>query len=222
MKFRNCVPCLSAKLCNRRSIFSNIFASQNTASPWMGGGLSRQAWRSGAGGNLSAFGPFFRSPCGRCSMGTVDTTQAHAVGAEPSWMAAAFLGLTSAPANVGSLIEVHDLLLKGLPVAAVEHLRAQLQQMRNDPRILSTLSLARRRPISEGQTLTPLQSNLVWTFARLLARSTQVLGDQSAAERWMVEPVMALERRPIELMTTCVGVQAIDDHLTRMEFGVYS
>jgi putative toxin-antitoxin system antitoxin component (TIGR02293 family) len=38
----------------------------------------------------------------------------------------------------------------------------------------------------------------------------------------MLEPAMALEkRRPIDLLTTSVGAQLVDDVIERMRYGVY-
>lgn len=47
----------------------------------------------------------------------------------------------------------------------------------------------------EGRRLTRQRSNRVWTFARLLARATDVLGGRDAAVDWLTRPAMALERR---------------------------
>jgi putative toxin-antitoxin system antitoxin component (TIGR02293 family) len=55
-----------------------------------------------------------------------------------------------------------------------------------------------------------------------LARATHVLGSQDAAERWLLRPVIGLDRdRPIDLLTTAAQAQMVDDYLTRIEYGVY-
>ena len=138
-------------------------------------------------------------------------------------LAAAFLGLARTPAEVGSMIDLHDQLFEGLSSGTVKRLRGRLHEMRDDPNLLSALGLAMLDTSSSRKRLTPLQGNFAWTFARLLVRATHVLGNQSSAERWISQPVMALDRRsPLELMTTSAGAQAVDDQLTRMELGVYA
>lgn len=67
------------------------------------------------------------------------------------------------------------------------------------------------------------QSGRVWKFAEILARATEVFGSQSAAEQWLESPAMALEqRKPIDLLSTPAGVEAVEQHLTRLEYGVYT
>ena len=178
------------------------------------------------GGYVGPHGPAPEPPKGGSSFRPASTPsrQPHAAMGGVQWEGAAamLIGLAWTSAEVGSVIDVHDRLRVGFPAATVKHLRSGLQHIQNDPKVWSTLGLTLRSNEFLEKRLTPLQSSFVWTFARILAHATHVLGDQSAAERWMVEPVVALDRRlPIELMTTPAGALAIDEHLTRMEWGVY-
>jgi putative toxin-antitoxin system antitoxin component (TIGR02293 family) len=66
------------------------------------------------------------------------------------------------------------------------------------------------------------QSGRVWRFAELFAKAQDVLGSELRAVDWMMAPAMALERRrPIDLLTTPVGAQLVDDVIERMRYGVY-
>lgn len=66
------------------------------------------------------------------------------------------------------------------------------------------------------------QSGRVWQFTELLAKADDVFGSRERAVDWMLEPAMALEnRRPIELLTTPVGAQLVDDVIERLRYGVY-
>ena len=59
--------------------------------------------------------------------------------------------------------------------------------------------------------------------AEILAQATAVFGSRSAAEKWLEQPAMALEGRlPIDLLATSVGVEIVENHLTRLEYGVYT
>ena len=67
------------------------------------------------------------------------------------------------------------------------------------------------------------QSGRVWKFAEILGRATDVLGSQAEAEAWLDRPAMALDqRKPIDLLSTPAGVETVEDHLTRIEYGVYT
>jgi len=66
------------------------------------------------------------------------------------------------------------------------------------------------------------QSGRVWQFAELFAKAEDVFQSRARAVEWMLEPAMALEnRRPIDLLTTPVGAQLVDDVIERMRHGVY-
>jgi putative toxin-antitoxin system antitoxin component (TIGR02293 family) len=54
-------------------------------------------------------------------------------------------------------------------------------------------------------------------------RGTALFGSQPEAEAWLERKAMALDqRRPIDLLSTPAGVEALEDHLTRLEYGVYT
>ena len=51
----------------------------------------------------------------------------------------------------------------------------------------------------------------------------RVLGSRELAEHWLAQPALALDgQRPLDLLATAPGVEAVKDLLTRMEFGVYT
>ena len=58
--------------------------------------------------------------------------------------------------------------------------------------------------------------------ADLLALAERVLGTRELADNWMTSPALALDgRRPVDLLTTAEGPEAVTLVLKRMEFGVY-
>lgn len=60
-------------------------------------------------------------------------------------------------------------------------------------------------------------------IAKILAKATQVLGSQKEAEQWMERPAIGLaQRRPIDLLTTPAGAKLVQEHLDRIEYGVYT
>ncbi len=118
---------------------------------------------------------------------------------------------------IETALDLHLALQAGLPASAWVQLRSHLSFA--GPRFVEFLGSAPR----EGSRLSRLRSNRVWTFARLLARATDVLGGPAAAVDWLARPAMALERRrPVDLLTTCVGRRMVEDHLTRMDLGVHT
>ena len=130
---------------------------------------------------------------------------------------------------VRNRLEAHDLLQEGLPGHALKHLWdevAILQATQHDSlekAVGISLRTYQRRLAALDKPLSVEQSGRTWKFAEILARSTDLFGCQSEAERWLERPAMALDqRKPIDLLSTPAGVEAIEDHLTRMEYGVYT
>jgi putative toxin-antitoxin system antitoxin component (TIGR02293 family) len=57
----------------------------------------------------------------------------------------------------------------------------------------------------------------------VLSKAEDVLGERQEAVKWMVTPALGLEgRAPLDLLTTEVGFELVNDLLTRMDYGVYS
>lgn len=53
--------------------------------------------------------------------------------------------------------------------------------------------------------------------------AADVLGGRMLAEKWLQQPVLALDgRRPIDMLSTRQGVNMIKEHLFRIDHGVYA
>lgn len=128
---------------------------------------------------------------------------------------------------VRNSIEAHELLLMGLPSAALLHLTKEAGTLAAgtilDKAIgISLRTLQRRKKDVLPKVLNPEQSNRTWKFAEVLGRAAELFGSMDEAEAWMSRPAIGLDqRRPIDLMATAVGVEAVEDYLTRIEYGVY-
>jgi putative toxin-antitoxin system antitoxin component (TIGR02293 family) len=86
-----------------------------------------------------------------------------------------------------------------------------------------SLRTYQRRKDALDKPLSPEQSGRAWKFAEILGRATELFGSQGEAEAWLERPAMALEqRKPIDLLSTPAGVGSVEDHLTRLEYGVYT
>jgi len=128
---------------------------------------------------------------------------------------------------ITSRLDAHDALARGLPAAVLKHLVQEIDLLhaRNDQLEkaigISLRTFQRRR--ETDKPLSPEQSSRAWKFAEILGRAADMLGSQQAGEDWLQAPAMALDRRrPIDLLATQAGVDAVEELLTRMEYGVYS
>jgi putative toxin-antitoxin system antitoxin component (TIGR02293 family) len=148
--------------------------------------------------------------------------------AEPTERVAELLGGARVfDRRMNTPLDAHDMLLDGLPHAALAYLVSGLTVLRKPGSLemaigMSLLTLQRRRDES-AKPLSQEQSGWTWRFAEILAKATEVFGSQQEAERWMDQPAMALnQHRPIDLLGTPAGVDALEDALRRMEYGVYT
>lgn len=124
-------------------------------------------------------------------------------------------------------LDAHDLIVRGLPNKALEHLLGKLVTVRRADRLEAAVGMSartfQRRKEAPGKLLNQEQSGRVWKFAEIIARATEILGSQGEAELWLERPAIGLDqRRPIELLATPAGVELVEDYLTRLEYGVYS
>jgi putative toxin-antitoxin system antitoxin component (TIGR02293 family) len=125
------------------------------------------------------------------------------------------------------LLDAHELLLRGLPGAALTYLVDSLVLL-HDPVSLEkavgvSLRTFQRRKADPAKLLSPEQSGRAWKFAEILAKATVVLGSRTEAEQWLERPAIGLnQRRPIDLLATTAGVEIVENHLERIEYGVYT
>jgi putative toxin-antitoxin system antitoxin component (TIGR02293 family) len=124
-------------------------------------------------------------------------------------------------------LDAHELLLRGLPGAALTYLVDGLVLL-HDPVSLEkavgiSLRTFQRRKADPSKLLSPEQSGRAWKFAEILAKATAVLGSRIEAEQWLEHPAIGLDqRRPFDLLATTAGVEIVENHLERIEYGVYT
>jgi putative toxin-antitoxin system antitoxin component (TIGR02293 family) len=134
------------------------------------------------------------------------------------------------PRAVDNDVEVHDLILKGLPIRAMLRLLEDLHVLET-PVVLIVLGISprnfqRRKAAAQKNnraTLSAEEGSKLWKFAEILAQATRTLGSQEAAETWLNRSQMGLEwKRPVDLLATIQGAEVVETLLMRMEYGVYT
>ena len=124
-------------------------------------------------------------------------------------------------------LDVHALLLRGLPAMALTHLVEGLAVIRPtgslEKAIGMSLRTLQRRRDGAARPLSLEQSGRTWKFAEILAKATAVFGSQAEAEQWLERPAIGLNQsRPIDLLSTPAGVALVEAYLVRLEYGVYA
>ena len=126
-----------------------------------------------------------------------------------------------------SALDAHELLLHGLPASALDHLVGNLVVIGKNESLEKAVGMSlrtwQRRKDALSKPLSQEQSGRAWKFAEILAKATDVFGSQAEAEQWLERPAIGLDqRRPIDLLGTPAGVELVEDHLDRREYGVYA
>lgn len=131
--------------------------------------------------------------------------------------------------HIRNRLEAHDVIKEGLPGQVLNHLVIHVaifstpKHRSMEKAIGISFRTFQRKKVAATKLLSAEQSARTWKFAEILGRATEVLGSKAEAERWLEEPAMALEeRKPIDLLSTPAGVELVEDHLTRLEYGVYT
>lgn len=124
-------------------------------------------------------------------------------------------------------LDAHELLLQGLPASALDHLVGNLVFIGKNESLEKAVGMSlrtwQRRKDTPSKPLSQEQSGRAWKFAEILSKATDVFGSQAEAEQWLERPAVGLDqRRPIDLLGTPAGVELVEDHLDRLEYGVYA
>lgn len=129
--------------------------------------------------------------------------------------------------SLTNALDAHELLLHGLPASALDHLVGTLVVIGKNESLEKAVGMSlrtwQRRKDTPSRPLSQEQSGRAWKFAEILAKATDIFGSQAEAEQWLERPAVGLDqRRPIDLLGTPAGVELVEDHLDRLEYGVYA
>jgi putative toxin-antitoxin system antitoxin component (TIGR02293 family) len=152
-------------------------------------------------------------------------SQAHALySQDPSKPLQLLFGASQPHAR--NAFDIHELIERGFPSEAVIAFVQSVAQFKDKQVFVKIIGLSERtlhRRIKHPEPLTAEQSGSAWRLARVLSKAEDVLGERQEAVKWMVTPALGLEgRAPLDLLTTEVGFELVNDLLTRMDYGVYS
>lgn len=87
--------------------------------------------------------------------------------------------------------------------------------------LLGVKESARRRWLKTGK-LTSTESDYLYSIALALRSALGLFeGDQLATRKWITRPALALgQKAPVELLSTFVGIKAVEAFIWKVEHGV--
>ena len=125
-----------------------------------------------------------------------------------------------------------DLLIrKGMPQAALYHVKKKFDI--SDETLASIIgvslrTVARRRAVSQKRNkpaarLSPVESDRLYRFARILALAEDVFESREDAIEWLNAEQYGLGGAvPIKMLQTDAGTRIVEELLLRIEYGVVS
>jgi len=125
-------------------------------------------------------------------------------------------------------LEAHDNILIGFPSKSLLVFVHQFPTLGREDTIdkvvgVSLRTFQRHKKAGAKDRLNREQSGKLYKAAEIVAKAVDVFGSHEAAERFLEEPAMALDRKwPIELLSTPAGAELVERHLDRLDYGVYA
>lgn len=113
---------------------------------------------------------------------------------------------------------------EGLPVDSLTLLAQQLSVERKSlARVVGISDRTLSRRLANNERLTAEESDRTVRLARIIALTTDTLGDSQKASSWLQTPNRALDgQRPLDLLDTDTGTRSVETILGRIEYGLYS
>jgi putative toxin-antitoxin system antitoxin component (TIGR02293 family) len=129
--------------------------------------------------------------------------------------------------HIRSMLDAHDVISIGFPAAVLTYISSQMELLQDPDRLQKALGISlrtlQRNKDEPNKALSQEQSGRAWKFAEIASKAASILGSLEAAQEWLMKPAVGLEQRcPIDLLSTPVGVELVEDLLERMEYGVYA
>ena len=123
-----------------------------------------------------------------------------------------------------TVIERHRLVSKGLPKKALEDAIHWFDEIPKQV-VLDAIGISQKTVDRKDQDepLNPQHSNALFSLLEVSSLAESILGSKQLAEQWMNSPAIGLDgAKPISLLGTGPGVEAVKDLLSRIDYGVYA
>ncbi len=130
-------------------------------------------------------------------------------------------------AFAGSSVMAHDVVMKGVSGRALTRIWESTRGTLPTDAILKAIGVsartAHRIKIDPDKPLDARTTDGIYRLESVRAMAEEVLGSTEVANEWLKTEAIGLEfRKPIDLVSTSPGAEAIKTLLQRMKYGVYA
>ncbi len=123
-------------------------------------------------------------------------------------------------ATYGMLVEIRP---HSVPWSSIGHMSGKLGVATSE--LLSVIGMAERTALrrqKEGY-LKPDEADRLLRVGRVFEEASRVLGSDTKAAQWLGTPSIALfQSKPLSLLDSDAGTQAVTEELTRIDFGDFA
>jgi len=121
----------------------------------------------------------------------------------------------------------HDAVMKGVSGRVLAYLWDNAKAALPADAVLKAIGVsartAHRIKTEPDKLLDARTTDGIYRLESVRALAAEVLGSEEAANEWLNTEAMGLEfRKPIDLMSTSPGAEAVKTLLQRMKYGVYA
>jgi putative toxin-antitoxin system antitoxin component (TIGR02293 family) len=144
-----------------------------------------------------------------------------AAGGKPEQQAGVFVAFE------GSSVMAHDAVMKGVSGRALTRIWESTRGTLPTDAVLKAIGVsartAHRAKTEPDKPLDARTTDGIYRLESVRAMAKEVLGSVEAANEWLMSEAMGLEfRKPIDLVSTSPGAEAVKTLLQRMRYGVYA
>lgn len=130
-------------------------------------------------------------------------------------------------AFAGSSVMAHDAVMKGVSGRALTRIWESTKGTLPTDAIFKAIGVsartAHRIKTDPDKPLDARTTDGIYRLESVRAMAEEVLGSAEAADEWLNTEAMGLEfRKPIDLVSTSPGAEAVKTLLQRMKYGVYA
>jgi len=130
-------------------------------------------------------------------------------------------------AFAGSSVMAHDAVMKGVSGRALTRIWESTKGALSTDAILKAIGVssrtAQRIKTDPDKQLDARTTDGIYRLESVRALAHEVLGSEEAANEWLDTEAIGLEfRKPIDLVITSPGAEAVKTLLQRMKYGVYA
>lgn len=127
----------------------------------------------------------------------------------------------------GSSVMAHDAVMKGVSGRALTRIWESTRGSLPTDAVLKAIGVsartAHRAKTDPDKPLDARTTDGIYRLESVRAMAKEVLGSAEAANAWLMSEAMGLEfRKPIDLVSTSPGAEAVKTLLQRMRYGVYA